>query len=192
MVQHAVRAWLLRRGLQRFAAARRRGVAAVVRLQAVWRGRAVRRQYQQQRQAAICIQVRACLLALGGILGVASAARPSGTADSRRRPHSSSCLLNARLAAHLPMPMPAPVQAAYRGRRQRRAFFHHMVVPRMLQAGLAAKRRLEGSRWVAVWEGHEGHVRAGGHGWAGVMLCWCGGGCPACATPLMSAAHDAP
>jgi aspartate aminotransferase-like enzyme len=57
-VQRAVRAWLLRRGLARFAEARRRGAAAVVRLQALWRGRAARRQYQRQRQAAICFQVR--------------------------------------------------------------------------------------------------------------------------------------
>ena len=57
MLQRAVRAWRLRLGLQRFAAQRQRGVAAVVRLQALWRGRPVRRQYQQLRQAAICFQV---------------------------------------------------------------------------------------------------------------------------------------
>lgn len=58
MVQRAVRAWLLRRGLERFAAQRRRGVAAVVRLQALWRARGPYRQYQQLRQAAICVQAR--------------------------------------------------------------------------------------------------------------------------------------
>ncbi len=57
MVQRAVRAWRLRRGLEQFAARRQRAVAAVVRLQAMWRARAVYRHYQQLRQAAIFIQV---------------------------------------------------------------------------------------------------------------------------------------
>lgn len=62
MVQRAVRAWRLRRGLEQFAEQRRRSVAAVVRLQALWRGRAVYREYNQLRQAAICMQVGTALL----------------------------------------------------------------------------------------------------------------------------------
>ena len=57
VVQRAVRAWLLRRGLERFAERRRRGVAAVVRLQALWRAREPFRQYHALRQAAITVQV---------------------------------------------------------------------------------------------------------------------------------------
>jgi hypothetical protein len=57
VVQRAVRSWLLRRGLRLFTEQRVRSLNAVVRLQALWRGRAVRRQYMQLRQAAICIQV---------------------------------------------------------------------------------------------------------------------------------------
>ena len=57
VVQRAVRAWLLRRGLQRFAERRLRGVAAVVRLQALWRARQPYRQYQALREAAITVQV---------------------------------------------------------------------------------------------------------------------------------------
>ena len=55
-VQRAVRAWLLRRGLARLAAARRRQVAALVRLQAAWRGRAARREFQELRHAAVGLQ----------------------------------------------------------------------------------------------------------------------------------------
>lgn len=57
MVQRAVRAWLLRRGLECFAERRRRGVAAVVCLQALWRARQPRQQYRALRQAAITVQV---------------------------------------------------------------------------------------------------------------------------------------
>lgn len=60
VVQRAVRSWLLRRGLRRFTEQRMRSLNAVVRLQALCRGRAVRRQYMQLRQAAICIQVLIC------------------------------------------------------------------------------------------------------------------------------------
>jgi hypothetical protein len=57
-IQRAARAWLLRRGVKRFCAAWRRRSAAVAVLQAAWRGRAVRRRYLRQRQAAVCIQVK--------------------------------------------------------------------------------------------------------------------------------------
>lgn len=57
VVQRAVRAWRLRRGLERFGALRQRALAAVVHLQALWRARPVYRQYKQLRQAAICVQV---------------------------------------------------------------------------------------------------------------------------------------
>ncbi|KAL4423889.1 hypothetical protein ABPG75_001190 [Micractinium tetrahymenae] len=93
VVQRAVRAWRLRLGLERFAAQQRRALAAVVRLQALWRARPAYRRYRQLRQAAIC------------------------------------------------------VQAAYRGKMARRQVFHHVVVPRMLEAGLRCKRELEASRY---------------------------------------------
>lgn len=38
-------------------------------------------------------------------------------------------------------------QAAYRGKLARRAVFHTLVVPRMLEAGLRRKRQIEASRW---------------------------------------------
>lgn len=39
-------------------------------------------------------------------------------------------------------------QSAYRGKLARRAVFHTLVVPRMLEAGLRRKRQIEASRWV--------------------------------------------
>lgn len=57
VVQRAARAWMLRRGLERFAAHRRRREAGVAQLQALWRARGPFRRYQALRQAAITFQV---------------------------------------------------------------------------------------------------------------------------------------
>jgi abnormal spindle-like microcephaly-associated protein len=142
VVQRAVRAWRLRLGLERFAAQRQRGVAAVVRLQALWRGRPVYRQYQQLRQAAICFQV-----------------------GTHRQPASElsadliGLVVGRQLPAYGPWPRPPTMaglrvccvglslQAAYRGKQARRAVFHQLVVPRMLEAGLQRKRQVESSRY---------------------------------------------
>lgn len=56
-IQQAARVWLLRRGLQQFSTQRKRCIAAVTRLQAIWRGRAERIQFLHMRQAAVKIQV---------------------------------------------------------------------------------------------------------------------------------------
>jgi abnormal spindle-like microcephaly-associated protein len=145
VVQRAVRAWRLRLGLQRFATQRQRGVAAVVRLQALWRGRPVYRQYQQLRQAAICFQVgghiqAACqlcadLISLFPDRQLHTMHMVPGTAANRQRACAGACCVC------------LPLQAAYRGKQARRAVFHHLVVPRLLEAGLQRKRQVESSRY---------------------------------------------
>ena len=133
MVQRAVRAWLLRRGLERFTERRRRGVAAVVRLQALWRTRQPRQQYQALRQAAITVQV--------GWVWPLSEVDVCMDVVHRDKGSWHPAELN---VAHMSGP-----QAAYRGKLARRAVFHTLVVPRMLEAGLRRKRQVEASRWVA-------------------------------------------
>lgn len=79
VIQRAVRAWQLRKGLQQFASRRQRCIAAVTRLQAMWRARAARQQFLQQRGAVQRIQV--CWVSLQSTWGVANDAAymPGGT-----------------------------------------------------------------------------------------------------------------
>ena len=126
VVQRAVRAWLLRRGLQRFAEQRYRREAALVRLQALWRACGPRREFLRLRQAAVVLQV--CLHE-SSRLWLCSSPKAGMHHPSSLHPR----------ALH-------PWQAAYRGKVARREVFHHLVVPRMLEAGLARKRQVESSR----------------------------------------------
>lgn len=57
LISGAVRRWLDRRALARSLAAIQRGIAAVVRLQALWRARPLRRSYQRMHASVLRMQV---------------------------------------------------------------------------------------------------------------------------------------
>ena len=148
VVQRAVRAWRLRRGLEQFAERRRRALAAVVRLQALWRGRAPRCNYRQLRSAAICFQAAyRGKLARRHVFHHFTVPRMLEAAVSSRR------ALEASRYEHRLTVAATRVQALRRGAVLRRAFLAQRTAAVTIQAavrGQQARARFVAQRQAAI------------------------------------------